>query len=165
MRIPPRHLHLTALCAAALLAVGCSSPTSDNRPDDHPNGRSVGTTPSEVTAEREQWASHGVKSYEYDYTIGGGFFIVYADHPIHVVVRDGVVAAAADVETGEPLPGPLTFWPTIDTLYARAARAAEAGTLLGLRVDSALGYPTEIDLAGPPDASGSLFASNLRALP
>jgi hypothetical protein len=45
------------------------------------------------------------------------------------------------------------------------AQAADAGMLRGVRFDPVLGYPTEIDLDGPPDASGSVFATGLRALP
>lgn len=160
----PRRLRLTALCAAIVLAAGCNSPTSHDRPTDRTD-RPTDTTPGQVTADYEQWTSHGLDSYEYDYLLGGGFFIQFADHPIHLVVRDGVVVSATYVDTGEPLPGPLTTWPTIDDLFAHALLAAEAGSLLGLRVDTQLGYPTEIDLAGPPDAHGFLRASNLRKLP
>jgi hypothetical protein len=117
-----------------------------------------------VSARRARWAAHGLTSYEYDYEVTG-FFINYAGRSIHLVVRAGVVQSATDVATGLAEPGATSQWPTIDALFDEAAQAAAGGSLGSVRFDPTLDYPTQIDLKGPPDASGSVFASGLRALP
>jgi Family of unknown function (DUF6174) len=76
-----------------------------------------------------------------------------------------VVQSATDAVTGQAEPGAPASWPTIDKLFDEAMEAAADGSLRGARFDPALDYPTEIDLAGPPDASGSVFASGLLPLP
>jgi len=124
---------------------------------------SPGSKP-EISAHRTLWTQSAPPAYEYDYRVTG-FFISFANHEIHLVVRDGVVRSATDVATGQPMPGQLTQWPTIGALFDEVAQAADAGMLRGVRFDPVLGYPTEIDLDGPPDASGSVFATGLRALP
>lgn len=47
-------------------------------------------------------------------------------------------------------------------IFERAIQAARDGALSGVDFDPQLHYPTRIDLAGPPDASGSEFAGDLR---
>jgi hypothetical protein len=52
----------------------------------------------------------------------------------------------------------------VDGLFNLALGAADGGDLTAIQFDSALRFPRRIDIAGPPDASGSLFASNLQPL-
>ena len=70
-----------------------------------------------------------------------------------------------DMTTSQPAPGDPASWLTIDKLFDEATQAAASGTLRGARFDPTFDYPSELDLAGPPDASGSVFASGLLLLP
>ncbi|HET7190089.1 MAG TPA: DUF6174 domain-containing protein [Gemmatimonadaceae bacterium] len=140
-----------SLAALALLALaGCHDPTS--------------VQSSELAARRARWVAHGLTSYEYDYMLTG-FFIQFAGHRIHLVVRDGAVQTATDLTTGQVLAVSPQRWPTIDDLFDDAQRAADSGSLSRVLFDGTLDYPAEIDIAGPPDASGAVFATGLAALP
>lgn len=119
---------------------------------------------SELAARRAQWAAHGLTSYEYDYRLTG-FFIQFAGDRIHLVVRDGAVQSATDLTTGQSMTVAPGRWPTIDDLFDQAEAAANAGALTRVLFDGQLDYPTEMDVSGPPDASGSVFAAGLVALP
>lgn len=135
---------------ALLLLTGCHDPTS--------------VQSSELAARRALWEAHGLTSYEYDYMLTG-FFIQFAGHRIHLVVRDGAVQSATDLTTGQTLAVTPQRWPTIDDLFDDAQRAADAGALTNVLFDGQLDYPSEIDVSGPPDAGGSVFAAGLVALP
>jgi hypothetical protein len=50
-------------------------------------------------------------------------------------------------------------------LFERAAQAVRVKALSAITYDPVFDYPTRMDLAGPPDASGSVFASDLQLLP
>ena len=150
MRSNSGHGYRSLAVLALMLAAGCADSTIAPSAD--------------LTLRRGRWAAHGVTAYEYDYQVGG-FLISYAGHRIHLVVRNGVVQSATDLTIGQAAPGPASAWPTIDALFDEATQAATEGSLRGIRFDPTLDYPTEIDLAGPPDASGSVFASGLQALP
>ena len=150
-------MHYTSLCRrgpflalAALLLAGCHDPTS--------------VQASELAQRRALWASHGLTSYEYDYRLTG-FFIQFAGDRIHLVVRDGAVQSATDLTTGQSLTVSPGRWPTIDDLFDQAEAAANAGALTRVLFDGQLDYPNEIDVSGPPDASGSVFAAGLAPLP
>ena len=144
-RVPPRLFPV--LAALTLLAsVSCGSPTGDD-----------GT---QVALHRAQWEAHGITSYQVDYLVTG-FFIAWEGRHIRIVVRGDTVNAATFVDTGEPADS-LTTWPTIDELFDRAERAAADGVLRDVRFDPRFDYPSEIDLAGPPDASGSLVVTQLQ---
>lgn len=132
------------------MLAGCHDPTSAQS--------------SELAARRARWAAHGLTSYEYDYRLTG-FFIQFAGDRIHLVVRDGAVQSATDLTTGQVLAVAPQRWPTIDDLFDDAQQAADGGSLINVHFDGTLDYPTEIDFAGPPDASGAVFATGLVALP
>lgn len=53
----------------------------------------------------------------------------------------------------------------VPTLYDPALAALAGGTLTSITFDTVFNYPTRMDLAGPPDASGSILASHLELLP
>lgn len=140
-----------SLALLALVAsTGCHDPTS--------------VQSSELAARRARWVEHGLTSYEYDYRLTG-FFIQFAGDRIHLVVRDGAVQSATDLTIGRVLTVTPQQWPTIDDLFDDAQRAADDGSLTRVLFDGTLDYPTEMAFAGPPDASGSVFASALVALP
>jgi len=93
-----------------------------------------------------------------------GFNISIVGRPIRLVIISGTVSSAQDVATDSLLPVSAMF-PTLDGLFDQAEAALAAGTLTAITYDSTLDFPSRLDLAGPPDASGSIFASSLELLP
>lgn len=150
MRTASFRLRSSLVAFALVVVAGCHDPTS--------------VQSSELAARRARWVEHGLTSYEYDYRLTG-FFIQFAGDRIHLVVRDGAVQSATDLTTGQTLAVTPQRWPTIDDLFDDAQRAADGGSLTRVLFDGTLDYPSEIDIAGPPDASGSVFAAGLVALP
>lgn len=115
-------------------------------------------------AHQAWWAAHRPPAYRYEYQ-AAGFLTAYAGRRFRLVVRDTVVQSATDVATGRAVADPAVRWPTVEGLFAAAAQAAGAGTLSAVRYDPTYGYPTEIDVAGPPDAGGSVTAGALAPVP
>lgn len=149
-RMKPRRAYSFAVGVIVCVAAACSGSTGPDRFD--------------LPIRRAQWEAQHITSYQYDYLVTG-YFIVYEDRPVRVVVRDGVVQSAVYIADGEPVPGPTSEWPTIDQLFDRAARASAAGALTGIQYDQRYDFPSEIDISGPPDDSGSLLATNLQPAP
>jgi len=148
MRFVPWFRLLAA--AAALSTAACSNPTEMSTTD--------------ISGHRARWSAHRLTKYAYDYKVTG-FLISYAGHDIHLVVLNGVVQSATDLVTGQAAPGDPASWPTIDRLFDEAMQAADDGSLRSATFDPTFDFPTELDLAGPPDASGAVFASRLVLLP
>jgi hypothetical protein len=120
------------------------------------------TAPSlnEVLANRARWSNQHLTDYTYHYQVTG-FFISWAGQEIGLEVHNGIVTSATFLSTGQPVPGSPTDLPTIDALFDRAALAARDHKLTGITFDPVLHYPVRMDLSGPPDASGSVFAAAL----
>ena len=116
-----------------------------------------------VKAERAKWAAHGLTRYAYVYEVTG-FNLSIAGRPIRLVILNGTVNSAQDVATDSLLPVSAMF-PTLDGLFDQAEAALAAGTLTAITYDSILDFPSRLDLAGPADGSGSIFASGLQPLP
>lgn len=150
MRMILRYFSGWLALGALIVGASCGEPTSAPSAD--------------LASHRDQWVARRPAAYQYEYGTTG-FFNAYAGRRIRLVVRNGAVQSAVDVATGQVVADSVVRWPTIDQLFDQAAQAAAAGTLRGARYDAAYGYPTEVDLAGPPDASGSLMASALAPLP
>ncbi|HET7549738.1 MAG TPA: DUF6174 domain-containing protein [Gemmatimonadaceae bacterium] len=148
-----RWTSLVARCIAVtlltLVATGCSASTGPDRLD--------------VSVQRAEWNAQGITNYEYDYLVTG-FFIAFAGKPIRLTVRNGEVQSAVFIADSEPTLEPASSFPTIDQLFDRAEDAGAEGLLTDIAFDPQLHFPTEMDIAGPPDASGSVFASNLRPI-
>lgn len=121
--------------------------------------RAKPTLAEQVAARQERWHARGVTSYGYDFDQSG--FFNGCPHPIHVEVRDDSVVSATVAATGRSVPAKWQCAPSIDGLFQTAIDAARKGELSGIRYYRA-GYPREIDIAGPANASGSLFASKLK---
>lgn len=138
-----------AVTLLSVVAAGCSASTGPDR--------------SDVLVHRAGWAAQGITNYEYDYLVTG-FLINYAGKPIRLTVRDGEVRSAVFIADSEPTLGPASSFPTIDQLFDRAEAASAGGTLTGIAFDPHLHFPTEMDISGPPDAGGSVFASNLHPI-
>jgi hypothetical protein len=118
----------------------------------------------DVLAARADWRAKGIHDYAYDYR-SDGFFIGYDGRTIHLVVRGDSVVSAAYRDTGDPLPGPVSYLPTIDGLFERAIAALGGDGLDSISFDPRLGYPRFMRLDGPPDASGTVTAAGLQPLP
>jgi hypothetical protein len=151
MRIGRRVPWGVALGATLALGAACHEPTRNEQVQ-------------QVREHRAEWEAHGITSYSYEYE-RTGVLVSYANHPIRIVVHDGVVDSAVMIETGEAAPGSPAQWPTVDSLFDRANTAAAGGTLLGVHFDPQLGYPTQIEFLGPADGSGSELATNLQPIP
>ena len=117
----------------------------------------------DVGGHRARWQARRITTYQFDFH-QSGFFIACTGPSVRVHVTAGVVDSATDLATGQPV-NSLTCWPTIDQLFDRAAQAQQANSLTDIQYDPALDYPTHIEIAGLPDASGSYSASNLQPTP
>jgi Family of unknown function (DUF6174) len=146
--MPNYRMHLVRFVVAAVIASGtaCSNAT--------------GTSVNDVATRRAEWQARGIASYTYEFRITG-FFIACAAGPVRVHVHGGVVDSATLIATGQPPNAPMSCWPTIDQLFGYAIAAGQNGALADVQFDATIDYPTEIDVSGPPDASGSYFASSL----
>lgn len=125
---------------------------------------STSLEPSDIPAHRTLWQSQRLSDYAYDYEVTG-FFINYEGKVIHLTVRADTVRSAVFVATGQPVGGSPATFPTINGLFDRAEAAVRANVLTDILFDPRTGFPLRMDLAGPPDASGSVFASHLEPFP
>jgi uncharacterized protein DUF6174 len=150
MHLFKTRIRIVLAASAIVAAMGCSSTT--------------GPSAGDIAAHRALWANHHLTRYAYRYRVTG-FFISYAGHDIRIVVVGGSVSSATDLTTGQAAPGSPSDWPTIDALFDRALDASSAHALTSMRFDPQFDFPAQMDLAGPPDASGSVFASGLELLP
>src|SRR5882672_12395200 len=123
----------------------------------------TGPTLADLFTERAAWATQNLTSYSYDYESAGFFICCSQGQEITLAVRNDTVVSAVFVATGQPVPGSPSGFPTIDALFGAAERALRNGALSGITFDPRLHYPLRIDFAGPPDASGSVFAARLRS--
>lgn len=118
----------------------------------------------DILAARAVWRAKGLHDYAYDYRVDG-FFIGYDGRTIHLVVRADSVVSATYRDTGDPLPGPAGYLPTVDRLFERAILALGGDGLRSISFDPGFGYPRFMQLDGPPDAGGTVTASGLQPLP
>ena len=127
-------------------------------------GDATGPTLDDVLAHRAAWLAQGLKDYSYNYEVTG-FFIKWEGQQIRVEVRNNTVVSAVLAATGQPASESPNEFPTIDELFDQAAQAARDHTLRAVAFDPQLAYPRRLDVAGPPDASGSVFAVQLQPAP
>jgi hypothetical protein len=86
-----------------------------------------------------------------------------------LVVRDGEVAGATYVETGEPVDQPVLLWlPTVEGLFERIREAIDQeAEVLVVEYDEEFGYPTlaSVDISRMiADEEYSFTASQLEPL-
>jgi Family of unknown function (DUF6174) len=124
------------------------------------------TAPTHTELQRAQaaWKARGFTRYAYRYETVG-FFNAFDGRVMRLVVLSDTVRSAQFVATNDSVPTAPATLPTIDALFARAIAASVGGTLVSITFDPVLGYPTVIELSGPPDARGSLLASAIEFLP
>ncbi len=150
----------TTLLVMPLAAAGCVRTPTSATPGDPPGPAS--TKPGDVLAMQAQWLARGITSYRYDFNQGG--FFNDCPRPVRVYAHGAVIDSAFVVATGEKLDSATVQFcaRTIDGLFQIAVSASDSGSLTAIQYDSTYGYPTKMDLAGPPDASGFLAASALQ---
>ncbi len=146
----PSRVGRFAFALVVLRLIGCSNP--------------AGPTVDDVLTEQARWSTEAVTAYSYDYQETGFFICCTKGQTLTLQVRNDTVVSAVFAGTGQPVPQcpPSCPGATIDRLFERAIQAARNGALSGIVFDRELHYPTRIDLAGPPDASGSEFAAHLK---
>jgi hypothetical protein len=128
-------------------------------------GNATSPIVGDLPAQRAMWSRQGLKSYSYDYTETGFFICCTEGKQLTLEVRNDTVVSAVFAATGQPVPGSPARLPTIDALFDLAEQAARHNRLGAVLFDPRLHYPVRIDLAGPPDASGSEFAAHVQRLP
>ncbi len=125
----------------------------------------AGTDVPDVEAARAAWVARGITSYRYDVNILGGNLCA---SPVRVYVQANQQDSVIELRTGQPYPVGPQVWPacapTVLELFDQATKAAQTHRLGGIRY-AREGYPAEIDYPGPPDASSTIYASNLHPMP
>jgi hypothetical protein len=144
------HARVALLGLAAVLA-GCThAPTSPHL--------------SDIQRAQAAWKAHHLTRYAYRYETMG-FSTRLDGQAMRLVVLGDTVRSAQFVTTNDSVPVVPATLPTIDALFAQAIAADGDGTLVAVEFDSTFGYPTRLQLSGPPDASGVIIASNIELLP
>jgi hypothetical protein len=124
---------LTALFVSGLLvggALGCSDP--------------LGPDLGELERARARWEEHAPVLYEY--RLQRSCFCPRSFvRPVRITVSDGVVVAAVDPGTNEPLNPPPDGFPTIDDLFDEIQDAIDReADSVDATYDGALGYPVQV---------------------
>ncbi|MGH7591417.1 MAG: DUF6174 domain-containing protein [Gemmatimonadales bacterium] len=140
-------IHLTMATALAMACTGATAPT-----------------PLLIREHQAGWNTLRPAHYTYQYELTG-FFNLLADQPMTLEVRSDTVRSAVFVATGDTVSGDPGFLPTIDTLFALALSLQTNAQLSAITFDPTYDYPTRMDVPGPPDAAGTVFASTLHVLP
>src|SRR5881409_1911633 len=102
------------------------------------------STLDEVLANRALWSAQNLTDYSYHYEVTG-LLISWEGHEISLDIRDGAVASAVFVATGQQVPGPPTEFPTIEALFDLAAQAARDRNLTSITFHPLLHYPVRMD--------------------
>jgi uncharacterized protein DUF6174 len=124
---------------------------------------STAPTLDSVLTQRTRWSNQALVDYSYVYQETGYFICCLEGKDITLTVHNDSVVAAMIAASGQPV-SPAGF-PTINGLFDRAAEAAQHHALVHIAFDPQRAYPVQIDFSGPPDASGSVFASRLQPTP
>jgi len=124
----------------------------------------AGPSLADLQQAQAQWASHHLTRYAYRYETDG-FLIAYQGQTLRLVVINDTVRSAQFVATNDSVPVDPGTLPTIDGLFANAATALQEGRLTDAQFDPSFGFPSRLAIAGPPDASGVITASDIELLP
>jgi len=124
----------------------------------------AGPWSTELQREQAVWTGHHLDRYAYQYETMG-FFNAFDGHAIRLVVLNDTVRSAQYAGTADSVPVVPATLPTIDALFRLAMNAGDEGRLVTVQFDAVFGYPTRLELSGPPDASGVILASHIELLP
>src|SRR3989442_15196366 len=116
----------------------------------------TGPTVDDILANRALWSAQSLTDYSYHYEVTG-FFISWEGQEIALDVRNGTVATAVFVATGQPVPSRATEFPTIDALVDRAVLAVGGSKPKSIYLEPVLHLSVGTEPARPSDASGAVF--------
>lgn len=115
-------------------------------------GACGGVAPLELTNtalenQRARWQASGIRDYQYEYRQQCECVPALLE-PALIEVRRGMVTRVVYQKTGQPAsPDAQALFPTIDELFDRIDDAIRSdAAMLIVSYDSALGYPTQIDI-------------------
>jgi hypothetical protein len=112
---------------------------------------------------RDRWIGLQVRSYDYEYR-KACFCPPELMNRVRIEVRDGVVARAVVVATGEDITdAPYANWPTIDELFRRTEQEFGYGYELKITYDHDFRFPAKVvgDIPGAIDDEFTMYAENL----
>jgi len=100
----------------------------------------------ELAMARARWAQSNANDYMFD--LQRSCFCASAFvRPVRIEILDGVVSSAVYVDTGDPLPPPLTSVPTIEDLFDEIRDALDRMAFSVIAAyDADLGYPTSVSI-------------------
>ena len=127
-------------------------------------GQPTAPTSGDLAAHRTIWLEKAPSHYSYQYEITG-FFNALDGKPMTLEVRQDTVRSATFTQTGQPVPGSPAGLPTVDDLFIFASNMLENHWLGSIVFDPRFGYPVQMDIDGPPDASGTVLATAFQQLP
>lgn len=102
----------------------------------------------EIQQEQDLWNALEIRNYTYVYTVSC-FCGFTGPNPALITVQNGIVTSVAPAEGAAPVPvtGPVAVWPTIDSLFAIAARAqALKPAVFNIQYDVTYHYPRVIQV-------------------
>lgn len=105
---------------------------------------------SSVESQQQQdlWNALGITNYSFVYTVSC-FCGFNGPNPALITVRDGVVTKVDPAPGGAvvPITGPIAAYPTIDSLFAIAARAkAQNPAIFNITYDQTYHFPKTIEV-------------------
>ena len=143
-----------SLACLVPLSTACNGPTAPSPP-----------SLDELLAHRAIWDAQAPAHYSYVYGVRNVWMTLLDGQALLLEVRQDTVRSATVVGTGQPVPGSLTFYPSINGLFDLAVTSLGEQRLAAVSFDPQRGYPLRMDLCCVPDASGSIYASNVTRLP
>lgn len=110
------------------------------------------------------WESHNLTEYTMELRFHCFCFLATPE-PIRVVVEDGKIVAASDVQTGEEVPPGRSGswdWPTVSELLDRIRHAYDEGERVMAEYDRHFGHPTRATIGEPErDAGYTMLVDSL----
>ena len=135
------------LTTSCLVLAACTEPTASSQ--------------EAVLERRAEWVARELVDYSVTFR-QDGFFNAVGGRSWRLGVTGGVVRTAVEVGTGVAFPDPTANgFLSVTQLFDWAVQLAANDRLEAITYDRTLGYPTLIQISGPPDASGTITLSNL----
>ncbi len=105
-----------------------------------------GSPASRLADAMQRWDRAGIRDYEV--TVSVMCFCGFpAGSPVRVRVEDGVVVSRTFVDSGDPVPAQFAArFPDVPGLFVEVQKAYVEADEVEVRFDSALGFPTVIDV-------------------
>lgn len=102
--------------------------------------------PDELTLARARWALTNADDYVFDLQ-RSCFCASDFVRPVRIEILDGIVSSAVYVDTGDPIPPPLTSVPTIEDLFDEIRDALDGSAFSVVAdYDPGMGYPINVSI-------------------